>query len=88
MPYEVVFKKKVLKGIRKLSIRGQKKMAILATDLRDKGPEQSYWQNYNKLTRNKYRCHLGNSLVVCWRLRKNSMQIEVNYVGSREKAPY
>jgi hypothetical protein len=44
MKYDVVIKRKVAKGLRKLPVWVQKKMAILAEDLREKGPEQLAWQ--------------------------------------------
>ncbi len=43
MSYEIVVKKKVLKGIKSLPPWGQKKMALLIVDLRDKGPEQPHF---------------------------------------------
>jgi hypothetical protein len=32
--------------------------------------------------------HLSYHYVACWRHEKGTMTIEVNYVGSRENAPY
>lgn len=48
--YDVVIKKKAIKGLRKLPLWVQKKMAILALDLKEGGPEQPKWQNYSKLS--------------------------------------
>ena len=88
MNYEVVIKKRTGKGLRKLPVLVQKKMAVLAKDLQEKGPEQPTWQNYSKLSKTEYHCHLGTSWVACWRHQKDTIIIEVYYVGSREKAPY
>lgn len=88
MCYEVVFKKKVIKGLPKLPLLIQKKLVMLTDDLREKGPEQPQWQNYSKLSKNEYHCHLGYSWVACWRHEKQTIIIEVYYVGSRENAPY
>ena len=88
MSYEVVIKKKILKGLRKLPLSVQKKFAVLANDLQDNVPEQPAWQNYSKLSPTEYHCHLGTSWVACWRHEKQTIIIEVYYVGSREKAPY
>lgn len=88
MKYNIVIKKKVAKGLRKLPMWVQKKMAILANDLKDKGPEQPTWQNYSKLSHTEYHCHLGTSWVACWKHQNETTIIEVYYVGSREKAPY
>ena len=88
MEYDVVIKRKVAKGLRKLPEWIQKKMAILAKDLKERGPEQPTWQNYSKLSQTEYHCHLGTSWVACWRHQSETIIIEVYYVGSREKAPY
>ncbi len=88
MKYEVVLKRKVERGLVKLPLRVQKKLAVLANDLRDQGPVQPTWPNYSKLSLTEYHCHLERSWVACWRHEKQSIVIEVYYVGSREKAPY
>ena len=88
MRYNVLLKKKVEKGLWKLPLSVQKKLALLTLDLQAKGPEQPQWQNYSKLSKTEYHCHLGMSWVACWRHEKNAIVIEVYYVGSREKAPY
>ena len=86
--YKILIKKKVIKKSNKLPEWVQKKMSVLVLDLKDKGPEQPGWQNYSKLSETEYHCHLGTSWVACWEHNKDSINIEVYYVGSREKAPY
>ncbi len=88
MKFEVKIKKQIEKKLEKLPIPIQNKLLRLVLDLRDKGPVQSNWPNYNKLNKNEYHCHLGYSWVACWKHKKNTIIIEVYYVGSREKAPY
>ena len=88
MKYEVKIKRQLEKGLDKLPILVQKKLVRLVMDLRDKGPVQADWPNYSKLSSLEYHCHLGYSWVACWRNEKNTLIIEVYYVGSREKAPY
>jgi hypothetical protein len=88
MEYDVTIKRRILKGLRKLPLWVQKKMAQLVLDLKEKGPVQPGWQNYSKLSDTKYHCHLGTSWVACWQHQNKSISIEVYYVGSREKAPY
>jgi mRNA-degrading endonuclease RelE of RelBE toxin-antitoxin system len=88
MKYDVVIKRRVAKRLGKLPVWVQKKMAVLAEDLREKGPEQLAWQNYSKLSQTEYQCHLGTSWVACWRHQSRTIIIEVYYVGSREKSPY
>ena len=86
--YDVSIKRKVLKKLNKLPLWVQKKMALLTKDLRDLGPEQPRWQNYSKLSSIEYHCHLSTSWVACWKHESDTIEIEVYYVGSREKAPY
>lgn len=86
--YNVFIKKKIVNNITKLPLWVQKKMAVLAMDLKENGPEQPNWQNYSKLSPTEYHCHLGTSWVACWNHDKDTINIEVYYVGSREKAPY
>lgn len=88
MKYDVILKRKVIKGLQKLPLWVQKKMAVLANDLKESGPEQPKWQNYSKLSSTEYHCHLGTSWVACWKHQKRKLIVEVYYVGSREKAPY
>ena len=40
-----------------------------------------------QLSKNEYHCHLNYRYVACWRHEKNTITIEVYYVGSREQAP-
>jgi len=53
------------------------------------GPAGAHdWKNYGKLSGNEYHCHLTYHYVACWRHEKQTITIEVYYVGSREAAPY
>jgi hypothetical protein len=70
----------------------------LVKDIRDTGPVQPRYRNYCKLGEYTFHCHLAYSWVACWRCeqgKKNAagadtvtIIVEVEYVGSREKAPY
>jgi hypothetical protein len=86
--YSVVFTKKVRKGLIKVPVNIRDKFFILAEQLAEHGPVAANWQNYSKLGPNEYHCHLGYSWVACWRHEKETITIEVYYVGSRENAPY
>lgn len=88
MVYEVVIKRKMERGLRKLPNRVQRKFFALIEDLRDGGPVQSRWPNYSKLAEGRYHCHLEYHYVACWRCEGDQVIIEVYYVGSREDAPY
>ena len=86
--YDVIVKKKVLRGIEKLPENIQKKMVNFVEDLREKGPIRSEWPNFSKLGKDRYHCHLSRKWVTCWSWTENSFIIEVYYAGSRENAPY
>jgi mRNA-degrading endonuclease RelE of RelBE toxin-antitoxin system len=88
MKYEIRIKRKLEKNLNKMPLMVQKKFGRLVLDLRDKGPIQLNWPNYSKLSQNEYHCHFGYSWVACWKHEKDTIIIEVYYVGSREKAPY
>jgi mRNA-degrading endonuclease RelE of RelBE toxin-antitoxin system len=89
MKYTVVLKKAVQKNLRKLPLNIRQKFEAVAVTLRDNGPTGPHgWLNYSKLGENEYHCHLTYHYVACWRHDKGTITIEVNYVGSRENAPY
>ena len=88
MSYEVKIKKKVLRDLKKLPKNVQKLLFLLIEDLKDDGPIQKSWHNFSPLGKNAYHCHLNYRYVACWTYQQGEIEIEVYYVGSREKAPY
>ena len=88
MTHEVRIKKKVARGLKKLPRDVQKMFFLLVEDLKADGPIQKSWQNFSPLAENQYHCHLTYKYVACWTHNKGEIEIEVYYVGSREKAPY
>ena len=88
MQCEVKIKKKALRGLKKLPINVKKLLFLLIEDLKADGPMQKSWQKFSPLEENKYHCHLTYRYVACWTWRQEEIEIEVYYVGSREKAPY
>ena len=86
--YTVLVKKKVYKIIERLPLTVQILFDELVKDLQDKGPIQNELPNYSKLSENRFHCHLNYSYVACWYNEKDSIEIEVYYAGTREKAPY
>ena len=88
MTWKVAVKKKQLKNLNKLPVNVKDAFVFLRQDLEAGGPEQPTWRNYSKLEGNKYHCHLNYHYVACWTAGKETITIEVYYVGSREKAPY
>ena len=91
MVYNVKIKKKVLKNIRKMPKTRQLDFFDLIRDLRLNGPIQKGWPNFSSLDAGKTRfhCHLDYRWVACWSVvSESTLEIEVFYAGSREKAPY
>ena len=88
MTCEVEITKKALKNLKKLPKNIQAAFYVLIGSLEKYGPVQSDFPNYSKLENNRYHCHLTYRYVACWKCYKKSIEIEVYYVGSREKAPY
>jgi mRNA-degrading endonuclease RelE of RelBE toxin-antitoxin system len=88
MEYTIIIKKRVLKGLKKLPEFTQDKFEYLIESLKKGGPVQPAWPNYSRIGKNEFHCHLSHSWVACWKHEKNTIIIEVYYVGSREKAPY
>jgi mRNA-degrading endonuclease RelE of RelBE toxin-antitoxin system len=88
MKYRVKIKKKVNRGLKKLPKKIQKLLFLLIEDLKADGPIQKSWQNFSPLEENKFHCHLTYRYVACWTWLQEEIEIEVYYVGSREKAPY
>lgn len=86
--YLITATKKVYKSFRELPEHMQERLGILVKQLASQGPIAHNWPNYGKLGKNRYHCHLKYGYVACWTNEDNSIQIEVYYVGSREKAPY
>lgn len=86
--YKVLIKRKVLRQIQRIPKHAQQKFRNLVEDLETNGPMQPTWPNFSKLDSNQYHCHLTYHWVACWSYTKNTVTIEVYYVGSRENAPY
>jgi mRNA-degrading endonuclease RelE of RelBE toxin-antitoxin system len=88
MAYQVTIKRKIGRKLLKLPEDIKKLFFLLVEDLKDEGPYQLSWPNYSPLGEDRYHCHLKHSWVACWQWAKDTIEIEVYYVGSRSKAPY
>jgi mRNA-degrading endonuclease RelE of RelBE toxin-antitoxin system len=88
MKYEVRIKKKILPDLKRLPSNVQKLLFLLIEDLKADGPIQNSWHNFSPLGKDTYHCHLNYRFVACWTFYQGEIEIEVYYVGSREKAPY
>ena len=54
MSWNVIFKRKLERNLKKLPIEVQALFQVLIQDLEASGPEQTSWRNYSKLGGNKY----------------------------------
>jgi hypothetical protein len=70
-------------------------VTTLEVSLRKEGPIQRDWPNFSSLDKKKirYHCHLNKkghpTYVAVWDVTDHNIQlIEINYVGTREGAPY
>jgi mRNA-degrading endonuclease RelE of RelBE toxin-antitoxin system len=89
MTYEVAYKKKIARKLRDLPEKVQERFYALVDVLEAQGPTGGHnFLQYSKLSDSEYHCHLTYHYVACWRHDKNTITIEVYYVGSREAAPY
>ena len=88
MKYIVIQKKKITKKLKSFPKPVQKRYKLLVDDMVEFGPIQPEWPNYSKLSRYTYHCHIHPNYVACWTHYKNTIEIEVYYVGSKEDAPY
>ena len=89
MRYEVIFKNSVRKSLHGLPANVQERLYALVDVLENAGPSGGHvFRNYSKLGENEYHCHLTHHYAACWRHEKNTIIIEVYYVGTRENAPY
>ena len=86
--YQVVWKRKIDKQIKKLPTDVKNRFLILVKDLRKKGAILPEWDRYSKLSKDFYHCHLGYSWCAVWQWEKGAIVVEVTYVGSRENSPY
>ncbi len=86
--FVVRFLGKTEKRLEKVPSRIQIKFRHLVMDLSLTGPMQPRWPNFSKLGKDEYHCHLSRSWVACWKHDKNTVIIEVTYVGSRQNPPY
>lgn len=101
MPWEVVLHSRVQKALDNLSKALSKKLfekiesafKLLFGELESFGPVRGTWPNYSKLDNNRHHCHLKKgkpTYVAVWNdlSTDTCKKIEVEYVGTHEKAPY
>ena len=86
--YKVVWKNKIRKQISKCPVKVQRKFFQLVRDIERKGAIQKEWSNFSVLGKDFYHCHLDYRWAAVWYWEKNTIVVEVTYVGSRENTPY
>ena len=94
MLWDVRFRGKVVKQMRKLPESLQMAVRFLVKDLQLNGPLARNWPNFGKLQgpTDCYHCHLKKgrpTYVAVWQVLDQELQlIEVRYVGTHEGADY
>lgn len=88
MRYKVGMSRSSQKSAKKLPMKEKLVLAHLLMDIEENGPVQPKYQNFSKLGKDKYHCHLSYHYVACWYNENGTVEVEVYYVGSRESAPY
>ncbi len=88
MKYLVTFSSKAEKAVKKMPMMEKARFKLLIEKLEAYGPIRKELRNFSDLGKGKYHCHLSYNWVACWRWEKGTIEIEVYYAGSREKAPY
>lgn len=89
MVWTITFTSKAARQAGKLPKRERALLMLLVRDLQLRGAAQPTWNNYSKLGKDAYHCHLSYKWVACWYVQDGKMKlIEIYYTGSRENAPY
>jgi mRNA-degrading endonuclease RelE of RelBE toxin-antitoxin system len=92
MAWTVKLSRNAEKQKAKLSKPLRQILYALIGDIEAGGPIRGDWPNYGKLTGGKHHCHLkkGNpTYVAVWEVQDKKIKlVEVQYVGTHEKAPY
>lgn len=91
MKWRVTINKAVEKRLAKLPGKVLDALSRLLADIEISGPVRGNWPNYSKLVDGRHHCHLkkGNpTYVAVWSEDKETITVEVVYVGTHEKAPY
>lgn len=93
MAWEVNLGQKATKQVKKVPEVARTSLLLLMSELETLGPVRGGWAGYSKHYGNQRRhhCHLKKgrpTFVAVWREVEEGALIEVEYVGTHEKAPY
>ena len=92
MAWLVGMTSKAKKQAASLPQRVKDALALLMGDMEAGGPVRGDWPNYGKLSDTRHHCHIRKGTpcyVAVWEVTDKAIRIiEVQYVGTHEKAPY
>ena len=92
MTWSVSYSRKAEKQQRGLPVAVKNALLALEIEIRELGPVRGNWKNYSKLTGNRHHCHIKTgrpTYVAVWEEMEGSIKlVEIEYVGTHEKAPY
>lgn len=92
MIWTVTATNKVEKRFKKLPHKIKAVLYVLIAEIREQGPIRGNWSNYSSLGEKQHHCHIKKghpTYVVVWEVTNKEIRIvEINYVGTHEKAPY
>lgn len=92
MSWSVTFSKSAAKQTEKLPASVRLSLKLLVLEMAASGPIRGNWKNYSKLGNGLHHCHLKKgqpTYVAVWQITDKVIKlVEVQYVGTHEKAPY
>lgn len=91
MPWNVQLSNRANKKSAKLPKAAKAALLVLLNEIALLGPVRGNWPNYAKLADGKHHCHLKKgkpTYVAVWIAEKETITVEIIYVGTHEKAPY
>jgi mRNA-degrading endonuclease RelE of RelBE toxin-antitoxin system len=92
MKWTVTMSRTAEKQKAKLSKPVRQMLFALIGDIEAGGPVRGDWPNYGKLADGRHHCHLKKgqpTYVAVWEVQDKKIKlVEVQYVGTHEKAPY
>ncbi|KAF0221108.1 MAG: hypothetical protein FD174_606 [Geobacteraceae bacterium] len=92
MKWTVTMSRAAEKQKAKLSKPVRQMLYALIGDIEAGGPVRGDWPNYGKLGASRHHCHLKKgqpTYVAVWEVKEKKIRlVEVQYVGTHEKAPY
>jgi len=91
MSWTVLLSKRADKLAGKLPWAVRAALQTLMDEIELAGPVRGNWPNYSKLGSDRHHCHLRKgkpTYVAVWTADRQTVTVEIVYVGTHEKAPY